>query len=69
MYGNTSIKTATREVRYTVQPEPKEDYNNDGEITVEDRPFIQPGDDFGFSEEITFFQDGRNFSPTQQSDI
>ena len=69
MYGNTSIKTATREVRYTVQPEPKKDYNNDGVITVEDRPFIQPGDDFGFSEETTFFQDGRNFSPTQQSDI
>ena len=69
MYGNTDVKTATRTMRYTVQPEPKKDYNNDGEITVEDRPFIQPGDDFGFSEETTFFQDGRNFSPTQQSDI
>lgn len=68
-YGNTNVKTATRTMRYTVQPEPKQDYNNDGEITVADRPFIEPGDDFGFSDEISFFQDGRNYSPTQQSDI
>jgi hypothetical protein len=69
MYGNTDVKTATRTMRYTVQPEPKKDYNNDGEITVADRPFIEPGDDFGFSGETSIFADGRNYSPTQQTDI
>ena len=61
MYGNTDVKTATRTMRYTVQPEPKKDYNNDGEITVADRPFIEPGDDFGFSGETSIFADGRNY--------
>ena len=69
MYGSTDVKTATRTMRYAVQPESKKDYNNDGEVNVQDVSFIEPGDDFGFSGETSIFADGRNYSPTQQTDI
>ena len=54
MYADTNTTTAKREVRYTVVPDP---------ITAE------PGDDFGFSETIEFFDDGKEYSPTQQTDV
>jgi len=54
LYSNTDQKTAKREVRYTVTPDP---------ITAE------PGDDFGFSENFEFFGDSKEFSPTQKVDF
>ena len=51
---DTNTKTAKREMRYTVEPDP---------ITAE------PGDDFGFSETTSFFTDSQTYSPTQQTDI
>ena len=38
-------------------------------LSTADDALVAPGDDFGFSDEISFFQDGRNYSPTQQTDI
>jgi hypothetical protein len=54
MYTNTDIATAKREVRYTVVPDPID---------------ADPGDDFGFNETWNFFDDSKEYSPTQQSDI
>ena len=68
LYSSTD-KTATREVRYTVKPQAKQDYDNSGTIDEADSLLIPPGDDFGFSDETFFFQDGKNYSPTQQTDI
>ena len=53
-YSTTDVSTATREIRYTVVPDPID---------------ADPGDDFGFSELIEDFTDSRNYSPTQQTDI
>jgi hypothetical protein len=53
-YSDTDINTAKREVRYTAVPDPID---------------AEPGDDFGFSETIEFFQDSKKYSPTQQQDI
>ena len=39
-----------REVRYVATPKAKQDYNNDGEITSADDPFVEADDDFGFNE-------------------
>ena len=68
-YSNTNTRTAKREQRYTVVPKPKQDYNNDGVIDTDDTPFIEPGDDFGFTETSTFFGDGKNFAPNRGVDI
>ena len=38
-------------------------------ITAADDPFIEPGDDFGFSESLFTYTDSRDFSPTLQTDI
>lgn len=54
MYSDTNVQTATRELRYTVVPDP---------ITA------NPGDDFGFSENIIDFNDSRSYSPTRNVDI
>jgi hypothetical protein len=54
MYNSTDIATAKREVRYTVVPDPID---------------ADPGDDFGFNETWNFFDDSREYSPTQQNDI
>lgn len=54
MYSNTNINTAKREVRYTVVPDPIG---------------ANPGDDFGFNETWDFFDDSKEYSPTQQNDI
>ena len=57
-YSDTNTRTAKRVQRYTVVPKPKQDYNDDGVIDTDDTPFIEPGDDFGFTETSTFFGDG-----------
>jgi hypothetical protein len=69
MYTSTDVKTAKREVRYTVTPTSKVDRNNDGVINEEDHKLLMPGDDFGFSETTEFFADSKNFSPTRKIDI
>jgi len=68
-YSNTDINQSKRELRYTSLPEAKQDYNNDGVINENDRPFIMPDDDFGFSDTLEFFQDSKTYSPTQQTDL
>ena len=52
--ANTNTKTAKREMRYTVEPDPLS---------------AGPDDDFGFSETTSFFSDGKSYSPTQQKDV
>ncbi len=69
MYTSTDVKTAKREVRYTVTPTSKVDRNDDGVINEEDHKLLMPGDDFGFSETTEFFADSKNFSPTRKIDI
>ncbi len=54
MYSNTNINTSKREIRYTVVPDPID---------------ADPGDDFGFNETWNFFDDSKEYSPTQQNDI
>jgi hypothetical protein len=53
-HNDTDIQTAKREMRYTVVPDP---------INAE------PDDDFGFSESIQIFDDAKDYSPTQQTDL
>ena len=69
MYTATDIKTAKREMRYTVTPTAKEDKNNDGIINAEDHKLLQPGDNFGFDEEWEFFADSKTYSPSRKTDI
>ena len=69
MYSGTNTQTAKREMRYTVTPKALEDKNNDGVINSIDDALLEPGDDFGFNEEWEFFQDSKQYSPTQQTDI
>jgi len=68
-YSDTNTRTASRVQRYTVLPKAKKDYNDDGVIDTDDTPFIEPGDDFGFTETSTFFGDAKEFSPTRKVDI
>ena len=68
-YEDTKIRTAKRVQRYTVAPKAKKDYNDDGVIDTDDTPFIEPGDDFGFTETSTFFGDGKEFAPNRGVDI
>ena len=51
---DTNTKTAKREMRYTVEPDP---------VTA------GPDDDFGFGETTSFFSDSKSYSPTQQKDV
>jgi T4-like virus Myoviridae tail sheath stabiliser len=53
-YAGTDTTTAKREMRYTVTPDPID---------------AGPDDDFGFNESIEMFFDGKEYSPTQQTDI
>jgi len=69
MYTSTDTATAKREIRYTVTPKALEDKNNDGVINATDHALLQPGDNFGFDEEWTYFGDGKEYSPTRQTDI
>ena len=68
-YASVDTVNARREMRYTVTPTATKDYNSDGVIDSNDNALIVPGDDFGFSETSEFFDDGRDRSPTKQSDI
>ena len=68
-YSDSDPRTAKREQRYTVVPKPKKDYNEDNVIDTDDTPFIEPGDDFGFTETSTFFGDGKEFAPNRGVDI
>jgi len=38
-------------------------------VTVADDSLIEYGDDFGFNEETTFFQDFKEYSPSQNTDL
>lgn len=53
-YTSTDRTNSKREMRYTVVPDPID---------------AQPDDDFGFNESIEMFFDGKEYSPTQQTDI
>lgn len=68
-YATDALLNAKREVRYTVTPKALQDYNNDSVVNSDDDPLIPYGDDFGFNEEIVNFQDFKDFSATQGSDV
>jgi hypothetical protein len=53
-YADTDRNVAKREMRYTAVPDPID---------------AQPEDDFGFSETITMYSDGKTYSPTRQEDV
>ena len=53
-YSGTNTQSAKREMRYTVTPDPID---------------AEPTDNFGFDESIEMFFDGKEFSPTRQTDI
>lgn len=53
-HNGTDIRTATREMRYTVVPDPID---------------ADPGDDFGFSETVEIFTDSKTYSSSQGTDI
>jgi hypothetical protein len=53
-YNSTDRNTAKREMRYSVVPDPID---------------AGPDDDFGFTESLEMFFDGKEYSPTQQTDI
>ena len=68
-YSDSNTRTAKRVQRFTVVPKAKKDYNEDNVIDTADEPFIEPGDDFGFTETSSFFGDAKDYSPTRQTDI
>jgi len=53
-YADNKPRTAKREMRYTVTPDPLS---------------AGPEDDFGFSETTTMFDDSKKYSPTRQEDV
>ena len=54
LYTSTETQNATREARYTVEPDPID---------------ANPGDSFGFDETWEYLPDSRVYSPTQHKDI
>jgi len=68
-YSTDALLNAKREVRYTATPKALEDYNNDDVVNSLDDPLIPFGDDFGFNEEIVDFQDFKDYSPSQGTDV
>jgi hypothetical protein len=68
-YSTDAIINAKREVRYTVTPQALQDYNNDGVINAIDDGLIELGDDFGFNDTITDFQDFKTYSSSQGIDV
>ena len=68
-YASDSIKSAKREVRYVVTPKALQDYNNDNVINSADDALIPYGDDFGFNEQISEFQDFKTYSSSQGQDV
>lgn len=67
-YGNTT-GTPKREVRYAATPKALQDYNGDGVVNSADDPLVEAGDDFGFNETVSFFQDFKTYSTSQQTDV
>ena len=68
-YATDALKTAKREVRYTVTPKALEDYNDDGVIDSTDDQLIEFGDDFGFNDMIEEFVDFKTYSESQGTDV
>lgn len=68
-YATEALLNAKREVRYTVTPKALQDYNNDNVINTADDSLIPYGDDFGFNDEITEFQDFKEYSASQGIDV
>lgn len=68
-YATDAIKSAKREMRYTVTPKALEDYNDDGIINTVDDGLIEYGDDFGFNSSLEEFNDFRTYSPSQGIDV
>ena len=68
-YSDTNQQTAKRVQRYSVAAKAKKDYNEDNVIDSKDDPFIEPGDDFGFTETRTFYGDPKDYSPTRKIDL
>lgn len=68
-YYTDALKNSKREVRYTVTPQAVQDYNDDGVIDYEDNDLIPIGDDFGFNDTITDFQDFKTYSSSQGTDV
>jgi len=68
-YSTDAIINAKREVRYTVTPQALQDYNNDGVINAIDDGLIELGDDFGFNDTITDFQNFKTYSSSQGIDV
>ena len=68
-YATDALRTAKREVRYTVTPKALEDYNSDGVIDSTDDDLIEFGDDFGFNSMVEEFVDFKTFSDSQGTDV
>lgn len=68
-YATDALRTAKREVRYTVTPKALEDYNDDGIIDSTDDQLIEFGDDFGFNDMIEEFVDFKTYSDSQGTDV
>ena len=56
-YTSTDINTPGRYRQYEVTPKALEDKNNDGVIDVIDDSLLLSGDDFGFNETASYFED------------
>lgn len=68
-YATDAILNARREIRYTSTPKALQDYNDDGVINSADDPLIPYGDDFGFNEDVVEFQDFKDYSTSQGTDV
>jgi hypothetical protein len=68
-YATDAILNARREVRYISTPKALEDYNQDSVINSADDPLIPYGDDFGFNEQFIDFQDFKDYSNSQGTDV
>ena len=56
-FSTTDITTGDRYRQYEVTPKALEDKNNDGVIDTIDDSLLMPGDDFGFNETVSYFED------------
>lgn len=56
-YESTDLNIPGRYRQYEVTPKALEDKNNDGVIDIIDDSLLLSGDDFGFNETVSFFED------------
>jgi hypothetical protein len=68
-YATDALRTAKREIRYTVTPKALEDYNDDSIIDSTDDSLIEYGDDFGFNGITEEFVDFKTYSSSQDTDV